>query len=241
MPLNTDTALPKHVAIIMDGNGRWAQQLGRSRPYGHRAGHTAVLKTVQQAVKRQIASLTLFAFSSENWQRPQTEVSALMILFHQAIKRNRRLFTKHNIRFQVIGDTAQFSEKLQQAIKQLEAETADNTAMCLNIAANYGSKWDIVQATKQLAKQVENKQLNPDDITEQDVQRHLVLADQPPVDLLIRTGGEQRISNYLLWQCAYAEFYFTPVFWPAFDEQHFDTALSAYHQRVRRFGSVPEA
>lgn len=224
----------------MDGNGRWAQQLGKPRPYGHRAGHTAVLKTVQQAVRRKIPSLTLFAFSSENWQRPQAEVSALMVLFYQAIKRNRRLFVKHNIRFQVIGNTAQFSEKLQQAIKQLETETADNTTMRLNIAANYGSKWDIVQATKQLAKQVDRKLLSPDDITEQHVQRHLALADQPPVDLLIRTGGEQRISNYLLWQCAYAEFYFTPIFWPAFDEQQFDAALTAYHQRIRRFGNVLE-
>ncbi len=224
----------------MDGNGRWAKQLGKSRSYGHRAGHTSVLKIVRHAVAIGIESLTLYAFSSENWSRPESEVKALMILFHQAIKRNRRLFIKHNIRFNVIGDVSRFSDKLQKAIKQLEAETAHHTTMTVNIAANYGSKWDIIQATQQLAQQVKDNQISISDIDENLFTQHLMLADQAPVDLLIRTGGEQRISNYLLWQCAYAEFYFTPTLWPAFDEVAFDKAITNFQQRTRRFGGVTD-
>ncbi len=230
--------MPRHIAIIMDGNGRWAKALGKSRAYGHRAGHTAVLKTVRHAVKLGIHSLTLYAFSSENWLRPEAEVKALMRLFSQAIKSNRRLFLKHNIRFRVIGDTSKFSTKLQKEICQLEAETANHGAMIVNIAANYGGKWDIVQAAKKLALQVEKQEINIDNITEDSFGQQLMLADQPPVDLLIRTGGEQRISNYLLWQCAYAEFYFTEQFWPMFDEELLEKAIEEYQRRTRRFGKV---
>ncbi|PID65705.1 MAG: di-trans,poly-cis-decaprenylcistransferase [Gammaproteobacteria bacterium] len=222
----------------MDGNGRWAKQQGKSRAYGHRAGHTAVLKIVRHAAGIGVKSLTLYAFSSENWLRPESEVKALMMLFQQAIKRNRRLFIKHKIRFNVIGDTSRFSDKLQQAIAKLEDETADHKTMTLNIAANYGSKWDIVRAARHLAQQVEDQRIAVADIDEALFARHLVLAEQPPVDLLVRTGGEQRISNYLLWQCAYAEFYFTPVFWPEFDEQALDAAIAEFQQRTRRFGGL---
>lgn len=222
----------------MDGNGRWAKAQGKSRTYGHRAGHTAVLKIVKHSVTLGIQSLTLYAFSSENWRRPKSEVQALMLLFSQAIKRNRRLFIQHNIRFQVIGDKSRFSPKLQNEIKALETETAQHTAMTVNIAANYGGKWDIVQAAQQLAQQVKIGHINIDDIDETRFNQSLMLANQPSVDLLIRTGGEQRISNYLLWQCAYAEFYFTDAFWPTFDEHALDTAVSEFQHRTRRFGTV---
>lgn len=231
-------AVPAHVAIIMDGNGRWAKAQGKSRTYGHRAGHRAVLKTVRHAIAVGVSSLTLYAFSSENWLRPKSEVKALMLLFSQAIKRNRRLFMQHNIRFCVIGDKSRFSKKLQNEIQALEAETAHHTAMTVNIAANYGGKWDIVQAAKQLAEQVQSQQISVDDIDEARFSQSLMLAEQAPVDLLIRTGGEQRISNYLLWQSAYAEFYFTDMFWPAFDEQAFDAAIHEFQRRTRRFGGV---
>ncbi len=224
----------------MDGNGRWAKQLGKPRSYGHRAGHTSVLKIVRHSAAIGIESLTLYAFSSENWLRPENEVKALMMLFQQAIKRNRRLFIKHSIRFNVIGDISRFSDKLQQAIKQLENETAHHTTMTVNIAANYGSKWDIVQATQQLAQQVKDNHINVTDIDENLFTRYLMLSDQAPVDLLIRTGGEQRISNYLLWQCAYAEFYFTPTLWPEFDETAFDKAIGNFQQRTRRFGGLTD-
>lgn len=222
----------------MDGNGRWAKKVGKSRSYGHRAGHTAVLKIVRHAAKSGVRSLTLYAFSSENWQRPQSEVNALMLLFQQAIKRNRKLLLKHDIRFRVIGDVSKFSPKLQQSISNLERETEHHQTMMLNIAANYGSKWDIVQATQQIAKQVKNNQLEIEDINENYVNQQLMLADQAPVDLLIRTGGEQRISNFLLWQCAYAEFYFTDIFWPQFDEIALDTAIAEFQHRTRRFGAI---
>lgn len=222
----------------MDGNGRWAKALGKPRTYGHRAGHTALLKTVRHAVNCGISSLTLYAFSSENWQRPAKEVKTLMALFHQAIKRNRRLFMKHRIRFQVIGDKTQFSDKLQAAITQLEQDTAHHQTMTVNIAANYGGKWDITQAAQSLAQQVQTGELLPDDIDENVFAQHLMLADQAPVDLLIRTGGEQRISNYLLWQCAYAEFYFTEQFWPEFDKADLDAAIIEFQRRTRRFGGL---
>ncbi len=230
--------VPSHVAIIMDGNGRWARSLNKSRTYGHRAGHTAVLKVVRHSAKIGIKSLTLYAFSSENWSRPASEVTALMELFYQAIKRNRRLFLKHNIRFSVIGDTSVFSEKLQKVICKLEEDTLHNTGMALNIAANYGGKWDITQASKIIADKVSKGLISVCDIDESLINDHMCLSNQAPVDLLIRTGGEQRISNYLLWQSAYAEFYFTQEYWPEFNEQSLDNAVEEYNLRTRRFGTV---
>ena len=228
--------IPQHVAIIMDGNGRWAKQQGKLRIFGHQNGVKAVRSAVNFAAKHQIKVLTLYAFSSENWRRPEAEVSALMSLFMKALDNEVKQLHKHNIRLNIIGDKSQFSESLQQRIAKSEALTANNTGLILNIAANYGGDWDILTATKRLAEQVKLGQIAPDEITCQMLQDNLSTGTQPPVDLLIRTSGEQRISNFLLWQIAYAELFFTPVLWPEFNEQHFSEAIIAYQQRDRRFG-----
>lgn len=228
--------IPQHVAIIMDGNGRWAKQQGKLRIFGHQNGVKAVRSAVNFAAKHQIKVLTLYAFSSENWRRPEAEVSALMSLFMKALDNEVKQLHKHNIRLNIIGDKSQFSESLQQRIAKSEALTANNTGLILNIAANYGGDWDILTATKRLAEQVKLGQIAPGEITCQMLQDNLSTGTQPPVDLLIRTSGEQRISNFLLWQIAYAELFFTPALWPEFNEQHFSEAIIAYQQRDRRFG-----
>ncbi|MCI7479377.1 polyprenyl diphosphate synthase [[Pasteurella] aerogenes] len=230
--------IPQHVAIIMDGNGRWAKQQGKMRIFGHKNGVSAVRQAVAYARKVGIKVLTLYAFSSENWNRPQQEVSALMTLFMQALEREVKKLHKNNIRLQIIGDVAGFSASLQEKITYAEKLTENNTALTLNIAANYGGCWDIVQAARALAEQVKENKLAVSEITETLFQRYLVTQDQPPVDLLIRTSGEQRISNFLLWQIAYAELYFSDVLWPDFNEQEFHQAIMAYQQRHRRFGST---
>lgn len=230
--------IPQHVAIIMDGNGRWAKQQGKMRIFGHKNGVSAVRQAVAYARKVGIKVLTLYAFSSENWNRPQQEVSALMTLFMQALEREVKKLHKNNIRLQIIGDVAGFSASLQEKITHAEKLTENNTALTLNIAANYGGCWDIVQAARALAEQVKENRLAVSEITETLFQRYLVTQDQPPVDLLIRTSGEQRISNFLLWQIAYAELYFSDVLWPDFNEQEFHQAIMAYQQRHRRFGST---
>ncbi len=230
--------IPQHVAIIMDGNGRWAKLQGKMRIFGHKNGVSAVRQAVAYARKVGIKVLTLYAFSSENWNRPQQEVSALMTLFMQALEREVKKLHKNNIRLQIIGDVAGFSASLQEKITYAEKLTENNTALTLNIAANYGGCWDIVQAARALAEQVKENKLAVSEITETLFQRYLVTQDQPPVDLLIRTSGEQRISNFLLWQIAYAELYFSDVLWPDFNEQEFHQAIMAYQQRHRRFGST---
>ncbi|MCW9710053.1 polyprenyl diphosphate synthase [Avibacterium sp. 21-586] len=232
--------IPQHVAIIMDGNGRWAKQQGKMRIFGHKNGVMAVRQAVSYARKIGINVLTLYAFSSENWTRPESEVSALMTLFMQALDLEVKKLHKNNIRLNIIGDKSRFSEKLQQKIEKAEKLTENNTALILNIAANYGGYWDIVQATKQLAALVKNDLLTLDEITAERFQQHLVTQDQPMVDLLIRTSGEQRVSNFLLWQIAYAEFYFSDVLWPDFNEQEFNQAILAYQQRNRRFGGAEQ-
>lgn len=228
--------MPQHVAIIMDGNGRWAKQQGKLRIFGHQNGVKAVHSAVNFAAKYGIKVLTLFAFSSENWSRPEAEVSALMTLFMKALDSEVKKLHKNNIRLKIIGNKSAFSESLQNRIAQSEALTANNTGLILNIAANYGGYWDITQATKQIALQVKNGELSVDEITPDYVQHHLVTEDQPQVDLLIRTSGEQRISNFLLWQIAYAELVFSSVLWPDFNEKAFSDAIIAYQQRDRRFG-----
>lgn len=235
------TTLPAHIAIIMDGNGRWAADKNKPRFYGHRAGHTAVLRTVTACAKFGIKSLTLFAFSSENWRRPQAEIDALMLLFSQAIRRNRRLFMKHNIRFKVIGDTSVFSAKLQQQIAALEEKTANHQGLTLNIAANYGGKWDMLQAAQKLNQAVTNGQISADSVNEDSLAQFLSFAEQPDVDLLIRTGGEQRISNFILWQAAYAELCFLDTYWPDFNEQSLQDCINIFSQRVRRFGGLNDS
>lgn len=232
--------LPKHVAIIMDGNGRWAQLRGKHRTFGHKAGAESVRRAVAFARKKGIQSLTLFAFSSENWKRPEEEVSVLMELFFTVLKREVKKLHKHNVKLNIIGDTQGFSAKLQQRIEEAEQLTANNTSLTLNIAANYGGRWDITEAARQLAKSVQEGKLNVNDINEEKLAQQLTLADQPVPDLLIRTGGEHRISNFLLWQLAYAEFYFADVLWPDFDDKAFAQAIADFSCRERRFGLTSE-
>ena len=228
--------MPKHVAIIMDGNGRWAKQKGKLRIFGHQNGVKAVRAAVSFAARHQIQILTLYAFSSENWSRPETEVSALMSLFMKALDSEVKKLHKNNIRLKIIGDKSAFSESLQKRIAESEKLTENNTGLTLNIAANYGGYWDIVQAAQQLATQVKADQLSVEQITPALFQQYLVTENQPQVDLLIRTSGEQRISNFLLWQIAYAELFFSPVLWPDFNDEAFSEAIYAYQQRERRFG-----
>ncbi|WP_241606218.1 (2E,6E)-farnesyl-diphosphate-specific ditrans,polycis-undecaprenyl-diphosphate synthase [Rosenbergiella epipactidis] len=230
--------LPQHVAIIMDGNGRWAKNRGKLRMSGHKAGAKAVRKTVRFAAKHHLKALTLYAFSSENWSRPAQEVTALMELFIWALESEVKSLHKNNVRLRVIGDTSGFNKKIQERIAKAEMLTAENSGLTLNIAANYGGRWDVVHGVKQLAEQVKKGVLQPEDITEDSLNSQLCLSDLPAVDLVIRTGGEYRISNFLIWQVAYAEFYFSPVLWPDFDEQEFQGALDAFSQRERRFGGV---
>ena len=228
--------IPKHVAIIMDGNGRWAKQQGKMRVFGHTNGVKAVRRSVSYARQIGVQSLTLYAFSSENWNRPEAEVSALMSLFMQALDREVKQLHKNNIKLLILGDKSKFSDKLQEKIAKAEKLTENNTALTVNIAANYGGCWDIVQAAQQLAQRVQAGELSADQINEELFQQCLVTKEQAPVDLLIRTSGEQRISNFLLWQIAYAELYFTDVLWPDFNEQEFNRAVFAFQQRERRFG-----
>jgi len=230
--------VPKHIAIIMDGNGRWAQQQGKGRVFGHKAGVESVRAVVTSARKLNVQALTLFAFSSENWQRPEKEVSVLMDLFMYVLTKEVKRLHKHNIRFQVIGDTQRFSDKLQKNIEKSEKLTADNTGMVLSIAANYGGRWDIAAAAKKLAIQVKQDLLDVNDISEETLNQQTCLASLPELDLLIRTGGDYRISNFLLWQAAYAELYFTDTLWPDFKDEQFLEALSVFNQRERRFGKT---
>ncbi len=232
--------IPQHVAIIMDGNGRWAQMQGKNRVAGHKAGVESVRAVVTSARKSEVKALTLFAFSSENWQRPAKEVSVLMDLFMYVLTKEVKRLHKHNIRFNVIGDLSRFSNKLQQSIDKSEKLTAKNTGLVLSIAANYGGRWDIAQAAKKLANQVKYGDMLLEDIDENTLHQQTCLADLPPLDLLIRTGGDFRISNFLLWQAAYAELYFTEVLWPDFDETQFKNAITCFDQRERRFGQTGE-
>jgi len=235
---DTYRALPRHVAIIMDGNGRWAKNQGKLRISGHRAGAKAVRRAVRFAVTCEMEALTLYAFSSENWNRPEPEVSALMELFVWALDSEVKSLHKNNVRLKIIGDVQRFSPRIQERIRHAESLTAQNTGLTLNIAANYGGRWDIIDGVRQLASKVQQGQLCPEDITEEMLGEQLCLCHLSPVDLVIRTGGEHRISNFLLWQVAYAEFYFSDVLWPDFDEQVFQGALDAFSQRERRFGGA---
>ncbi len=234
--LETYQTIPKHVAIIMDGNGRWAQQKGKLRTFGHKSGVEAVRASVRYAREVGISSLTLFAFSSENWQRPKEEVSVLMQLFSLVLKSEVKKLDQNNIKLKVIGDTSALDKKLQEKIKKAEQKTENNTALTLNIAANYGGRWDIINATKQIANQVKNNALLPEQIDEALFNNYVSTSGLPELDLLIRTGGDHRVSNFLLWQCAYAEFYFTDTLWPDFNESIFAVAVADFASRQRRFG-----
>lgn len=234
----SDTQLikPRHIAIIMDGNNRWATAHGLPGIAGHRAGVKSVRAVVQACVEAKIDVLTLFAFSSENWQRPSLEVRALMELFLNVLQREVKKLHESNVKLIIIGDRERFSETLQKNMRKAENLTQHNTGLVLAIAANYGGQWDIVQATQRIAQRVADKEMNVTDINQELMQSYLSLGDLPPVDLCIRTSGEQRISNFLLWQIAYAELYFTPLYWPDFRGDELKIAIENYSQRQRRFG-----
>lgn len=235
-----DERLPRHVAIIMDGNGRWAKQRLLPRTAGHRAGVAAVRKTVEYCVARGVEALTLFAFSSENWRRPQQEVSVLMELFLTTLDREVERLHRNNVRLRFIGDRTPFSERLQQRIKTSEALTEDNRGMHLLIAANYGGRWDIVNGVRDILRRVQSGELKADDLNETMFGKCLALADLPEPDLFIRTGGEQRVSNFLLWQLAYTELFFTHTLWPDFDEAVLEKSFEDFASRQRRFGYTGE-
>jgi undecaprenyl diphosphate synthase len=230
--------LPAHVAIIMDGNGRWAQQQGKLRTFGHKAGVKAVRASVSYARRNGIKALTLFAFSSENWRRPKDEVTILIQLFNLVLSTEIKKLNKNNIRLKVIGDLSAFDQKLVDKIRKAELLTKKNTSLTLNIAANYGGRWDIVTAAQRLADDVKQGLVKLDEITEAVFNKYTCMSNLPELDLVIRTGGDRRISNFLLWQCAYAEFYFCETLWPDFDEQKFEDAILDYCQRQRRFGQI---
>ncbi|MCU7937719.1 MAG: isoprenyl transferase [gamma proteobacterium symbiont of Bathyaustriella thionipta] len=226
----------KHICIIMDGNGRWAKKRFMPRFAGHKAGLSTVRKIVSSCVEQELEVLTIFAFSSENWRRPEKEVGLLMELFATALTREVKKLHDNNIQLRIIGDLSAFSDKIKVLIDEAIALTAHNDGLILNVAANYGGRWDIMQATQQVARKVQDGQLVADDIDEAIIEDHLSLSGLPEPDLFIRTGGEKRISNFILWQLAYCEFYFTDVLWPDFNKKTFLEAIDSFYSRQRRFG-----
>lgn len=229
----------QHVAVIMDGNNRWAKKRLLPGVAGHKRGVERVRDTLRACQRHQIPALTVFAFSSENWQRPQAEVDALMDLFSSYLKNEQRKLKEESVELKVIGNRQRFSSTLLDLINEAEAFTAGGRYR-LNLAVDYGGRWDIAHAAQTLAQKVQAGELLPEQIDEALMARTISLGDLPPVDLMIRTGGDLRISNFLLWQCAYAEFYFSDVLWPDFTEQSFDQAVAEFHTRQRRFGKTAE-
>ena len=232
--------MPRHIAIIMDGNGRWAKQRMMPRFAGHKAGVEAVRGVAETCAKKGVEVLTLFAFSSENWRRPAKEVGLLMDLLHTALGREVKRLHENNVRLQFIGDRTAFSEKLQSRLLEGEATTKDNTGLDLVVAVNYGGRGDIAHAARTIARQVEQGSIKVDDIDEDLFASFLSLRGLPEPDLFIRTGGEQRISNFLLWQLAYTELFFTDTLWPDFNDRTLDQALDSFARRQRRFGQTSE-
>lgn len=235
-PSTAPSNLPQHIAIIMDGNGRWAKQRFLPRVAGHRSGVETVREVIKCCVKRDIKVLSLFAFSSENWRRPTQEVGYLMELFFSALEREVKTLHENKVRMRFIGDRSRFSERLCQKISEVENLTQANPGLTLIIAADYGGQWDICQAVKKLTQAVEAGTLSSSDISPEKIASQLSFADLPDPDLFIRTSGELRISNFMLWQLAYSELYFTDTLWPDFNEAEFDKALTQYAHRERRFG-----
>lgn len=232
------TRVPRHVAIIMDGNGRWAQAQGKERTYGHQEGAERVHDIMTAAVNLGIEYLTLYTFSTENWNRPESEIAALMALLLKHLE--EELFMKKNARFRVIGDTQRLPKIVQEACGYLEERTKQNTGTCMVLALSYSSRWEITHAVQQIADKVQKGELQSEDISEESIQEHLTTSFMPDPELMIRTGGEERLSNYLLWQCAYSEFYFTDTFWPDFKEEDLCKAIVDYQSRQRRFGKTGE-
>ena len=233
-------SLPKHVAIIMDGNGRWAKKKGLLRALGHKSGVESVRAAVRFCRNRNIQSLTLFAFSSENWFRPPTEVRSLMELFHFVLGKEVKKLHKNGVRLRVIGDTSRFNSRLVEKIAEAEELTRNNQSLTLNVAANYGGKWEMVNTCRTLINKCQTGELSPEALTEDMFFEQTTLADQPEVDLLIRTGGDMRISNFLLWHIAYAELYFTKTLWPDFGEAEFSAAIDEFSSRQRRYGRIAD-
>ena len=232
--------LPRHVAIIMDGNGRWAKAKGKDRSFGHQEGVVSVRKIMDAVTKLGLKYLTLYTFSTENWNRPEEEVQALMSLLVSAIHRETPDMMKKNVRLTAIGDLSRLREDAYNTLQECIDTTSANTGTTLVLALSYSSRWEITRAARQLAQEVLEQKINPNDITEAMVSDHLTTKNIPDPDLLIRTGGEKRISNFLLWQLSYAEFFFTDVFWPDFREEELYEAILYYQQRERRFGKTSE-
>ena len=236
--MSEDMKIPAHVAIILDGNGRWAKLRGLPRPTGHKEGCKTVEKAVEWAARLGIRYLTVYGFSTENWKRDSEEVSSLMTLFRFYMRRLLVIAKENNVRVKMIGDLARFTEDIQNGIRRLEEETAENSGLTFVIAVNYGARDEIRRAVQKISREVREGKLNPEDITEDLLSDHLDTAGIPDPDLLIRTGGELRISNYLLWQCAYTEFYVTEVLWPDFSEEELVRAIESFNKRERRYGGV---
>ncbi|BEG99840.1 isoprenyl transferase [Bacteroides sedimenti] len=241
MPYNEEldiTRIPKHIAIIMDGNGRWAKQRGHERSFGHQAGAQTVHIIAEEAAKLGVRYLTLYTFSTENWNRPANEVAAIMALLFDSIE--EEIFMKNNISFRIIGDMGMLPENVRHSLLQCIERTSVNTGMCLVLALSYSSRWEITETTKQIAREVQQGKLSIDHITEDYISSRLTTNFMPDPDLLIRTGGELRLSNYLLWQAAYSELYFCETFWPDFREEEFRKAIYEFQKRERRFGKTSE-
>ena len=239
--MNLDlTNIPSHVAIIMDGNGRWAKTKGKNRLFGHRNGAKAVQKIVKEAVRLGIKNLTLYAFSTENWNRPKTEVNTLMLLLVNVLKKELSKMVENNISINAIGNLNKLPEAVQIELNETIALTQNNSGMVLTLALNYGGKEELTQAFKEIAFKVKNNIISPENVDETIINNHLYTQNLPDVDLLIRTSGEQRISNFLLWKIAYAELYFSEVLWPEFNESDFHLAIHNYQKRERRFGKTSE-
>ena len=240
MPEESNSSLPSHIAIVMDGNGRWAQKRSRPRSIGHQAGLKALRRVVEHCRRLGITELTVFAFSSENWNRPESEISRLMELFIRALDKEALELHENGIKVEFIGDINRFSSEIQIRIENFVSRTPPGCKMTLNVAANYGGRWDIAEASRRLVQDVEHGHISINEIDEIEFAKRLSTANSSDPDLLIRTGGETRISNFLLWQAAYAEFYFTPVLWPDFGPGDLDLAIAAYTARERRFGALAE-
>ncbi|MEE9363033.1 MAG: isoprenyl transferase [Cellulophaga sp.] len=234
------SALPKHLAIIMDGNGRWAKQKGKLRVFGHEQGVKTVRATVESCTELGIEFLTLYAFSTENWKRPKLEVETLMRLLVSSLRKELKTFSKNNIKFNVIGDISSMPKKVSKELKDVMFKTSENTGMTLTLALSYGAREELKNAMQQIAIKVKNNIISPENIDETIINTHLYTHNLPDVDLLVRTSGEHRISNFLLWQIAYAELYFIDVFWPDFSEHYLVGAIINYQNRERRFGKTSE-
>jgi undecaprenyl diphosphate synthase len=238
--VTTKSGIPGHIAIVMDGNGRWAKKRNRPRSMGHQAGLKTLRATIERCVVLGVGTLTVFAFSSENWNRPAGEVSRLMELFLRALDKEASELHENGICLRFVGDKTAFKPVIQKKMLEAEELTAGNSQLTANIAVNYGGRWDITQAAIKMAKSVADGRLSSDDLDETKLAQFLSLADSPDPDLFIRTGGEMRISNFLLWQSAYTEFYFSEVLWPDFDQRELDQAITAFQSRERRFGRTSE-